>query len=158
MDDFIEPTNDLEHALAAVGLPGEDEDGAKRRRVLVRLAAGTATVLLKEPWTEEGVPDAAAQPMYVSDEGNLEQAMLAVFTNAERALAFERQYGGFEHPCTVPGPWVIGSVIANAGIMINPNQPLGFRIVAGLVETLRKDVANAMERARERARNEGAPS
>ncbi|MGH8161872.1 MAG: SseB family protein [Gammaproteobacteria bacterium] len=154
MDDFSEPTNDLEHAIAAMGdAPEADPKAEARRAVLVALALNQVTVLTKEPWDGETPTGTSAMDlMYVSDGKNLEQPMLALFTNTERAVHFEQTNDAFHNPCTVAGPWALGNVVEGAGIMINPNQNLGFRIVPELAKILQRDVATAIERARERER------
>jgi hypothetical protein len=152
VDDFSEPTNDLERAISEIGAsPEDDPDSEKRRQVLAALALNPVTVLTKDPWDGQEAPN-AVEPMYVSDGPNLEQPMLALFTNAERAVNFAQNHNGFQNPSTVAGPWAIGNVAEGAGIMINANQALGFRIVPELAKILQTDVAAAIERARERER------
>lgn len=150
------PENEIESAIAAIGnSETDDPDGSKRRAVLAQLAMNPVIVLLREPWEGADVPDQNAELMYVSDGDNTDQPMLALFTSAERALQFDREHGGFKNPCTVPGPWAIGNVADKAGVMVNPNQSLAFRIIPELVTVLQDDITTAIKRARERAGSEG---
>ncbi|MDN5864688.1 MAG: hypothetical protein L0I62_05665 [Gammaproteobacteria bacterium] len=151
----IHPENDIERALADIGASeADDPDGSKRRAVLTQLALNQVALLFREPWEGSALPDNSAEPMYVSDGENSEQPMLALFTSAERAVDFEREHDGFENPTVVPGPWAIGSLVQGAGVRVNPNQTLGFRIVPELARLLRDNIAEAAERAQERARTE----
>lgn len=153
MAEFKEPDNDIERAIAAAGTREEDDpDGSKRRKVLAALAMNPVVILLQNPLEGEELPKSAEQAMFVSDGKNTEQPMLATFTSAERALDFVRVHGGFENPCSVPGPWAIANLADTIGMRINPNQELGFRIMPDLAKQLKADIAEAMDRARERTR------
>lgn len=153
-NDFATPKNELERAIAAVAEAGEDPDYSARRAVIARLATCPVTVMLAEPWDGTSAPESGPRPMLVSDGPNREQPMLAVFTQQERARDFQARHGGAEHPSEVPGPWAILATPEKAGIMINPNQELGFRMGPELLDVLRTDVAQAIEKARERSEQE----
>lgn len=150
MDDFETARNELEQAIAATEGVDDGPEYPSRRAVLIALATNDVTLVLSEPWDGTSPPDRAPPGMLVSDGPDRTQAMLAVFTSAERAHDFQSGLGVTEHPTTVPGPWAILATPQKAGIMINPNQPLGFRIAPASVATLRGDVATAIERARAR--------
>lgn len=150
MADFEQAQNELERAIAATAAADDAPEYPSRRAVLIALATNDVTVLLAEPWDGSATPAAKPQSMLVSDGADREQPMLAIFTSSERARAFQVRFGGGEHPCDVPGPWAVLATPQDAGIMINPNQPLGFRIAPATVKTLRNDVATAIERARRR--------
>lgn len=146
-----QPFNELEQAIAAVADAGEDADGSARSTVLSRLAAGSVTVLMSEAPAEDGAPAPNARTMLVSDGPNREQPMLAVFSRRDRAQEFQQsQNGGMEHPAEVPGVWAVLATPENAGIVINPNQGLGFRIPPQVATILREDVDKAVADARTR--------
>ena len=50
----------------------------------------------------------------------------------------------FEHVVEVSGSWSLLGVHEGMGVMINPNQPSGFRIGPELAAHLRRDVEEAM--------------
>lgn len=155
-DDFEEPQGEIEQAIAALAAAPEDPDYSARRAVIASLATCPVILMLAEPWDGTSRPEAGPRPMLVSDGPNKEQPMLAVFTRLERARDFQSNHGGAEYPSEVPGPWAILATPEKAGIMINPNQPLGFRASPEVIEVLRSDVSDAIERARARAQQEGS--
>lgn len=151
MSDFDEPQNELERAIAESAVADDDPEFTARRGVIVALATNTVTVMLAEPWDGTASPETGPRPMFVSDGPDRNQPMLAVFTSTERARDFQSSHGGAEHPSDVPAAWAILAAPEGTGIMINPNQALGFRVAPDTVTVLRRDVAAAIERARAKA-------
>lgn len=151
MDTFEQPQNDLESAIAAAA---DDVDGSARREVIRTLSKATVAVLLDAPLTQGDMSEPVAHPMYVSDGANQEQAMLAVFSSNERAVRFHEEHGGFNHPAEVFATRAILATTPDAGIFINPNQPLGFRILPALAAALKSKVLQAMELASVRTQSD----
>lgn len=148
MNSFDEPQNELERAIAASAEAGEDPDFSAQRGVIIALATNSVVVMLAEPWNGTAAPEQAPRPMLVSDGPDRNQPMLAIFTSAERARDFQARYGGAEHATEVPAPWAILATPEGSGIAVNPNQELSFRVSPQTVTTLRRDVTEAIERAR----------
>lgn len=151
MNEFEEPVNELERAISAAASADDAPEYPSRRQVLVALATNPITVMLAEPWDGTTTPENDPQPMLVSDGPNREQPMLAIFSSLERARDFQSRHGGAEYPSEVPAPVAILATPEGAGIMINPNQPLGFRLAPETAALLRRDVAAAIERAQAKA-------
>lgn len=157
MQDFSQPTNELERALARVRDAGDDLDGSARQETLRQLALNSVVVLIDQLITPESPPDLGGRPMFVSNGEDREQAMLAIFSTTERAQAYletlspEIPYYPFE----VPGPRALLAVADDTGIRVNPNQELGFVILPDLAKLLKQDVQAAMERTQQRQREQG---
>lgn len=152
MTDFEQAQNELERCIAALPPDRDAADYDARRKVIVALATEEVTVVLAEPWDGESAPETGPRPMLVSDGPDTEQPMLAVFSRAERAREFEREHGGGGHPSAVPGPWAILAARAGAGIIINPNQALGFRVAPSVVAKLGEELGPLIERLNQRGR------
>lgn len=148
MSEFDEPRNELEKLIAAAAGAGDAPEFPSRRAVIVGLATQPVTVMLAEPWDGTAAPETGPRAMLVSDGPDRDQAMLAVFTDIARAQDFQANHGGAEYPSVVPGPWAILATPEGAGIIVNPNQPLAFRVAPETIKVLRGDVAAAIEKAR----------
>lgn len=149
MSDFDTPQNDIERAIQATIAAGEDLDASARRAALVAIAGNNVTIILP-PRLEDGSPPENAEPLFVSDGPDQTQAMLATFTNRERAQAFIDEFKA-DAPCEIheiAGAQLVLGTPEEAGIMINPNQPLGFRIGRDLVVAMRGDVEASIEHLR----------
>ena len=145
---------DLVAALAAIE---QDDTVANRSAVLVALATSPVTVILDQPWDGASLPDPDTRFLLVSDGKNTEQAMLAIFSNHDRAQRFSHDVdlgNEFEHLVEVSGSWSLLGVTEGTGVMIDPNQPTAFRITPELAAQLRNDVREAMDRVL--ARQDGA--
>lgn len=149
MNDFETPQNELEHAIAAVAAADEDPDGNARRAVFLALVTNQVTVMLPD-LTADGTPPENPQPLFVSDGPNLEQPMLAAFSSPERARDFQAKNGGEALTVEISGTQLILGTPAGSGIMLNPNQALGFRILPELAKVIREDVMASAEDLRAR--------
>ena len=132
--------NGLEKAMQEFAAAGDDLDGHARSTVLAQLAKSNVTVLLSEPPTETGMLAPSSKPMIVSDGPDRNQPMLAIFSRREQALEFRQDHGRTDTPMAVPGIWAVLATPAGAGIVINPNHSLSFRIPPQAVDVLREDV------------------
>lgn len=143
---------DLERAIADFADAGDDHEGQARRNVLAQLSASRVFTLFAEPVPKEAPPGSRIQLQMVSDGPDTGQPMVAVFTSSQRAEDFMQQQGMQRHRDEVPGLWAILATAPSAGLLINPNQPLSFRIAPELARFLREDAASA---AAERAEQSG---
>lgn len=140
------PVRELTDALATVQ---EEDTPLNRASVLVALATSTVTVMLDKPWDGKSLPDMDTELLMVSDGDNKAQPMLAMFTDKATAQRFhdDMNLGNeFEHVVEVSGSWSLLGVHEGMGVMINPNQPSGFRIGPDLAAHLRRDVEEAMSK------------
>ncbi|MGH8225242.1 MAG: SseB family protein [Gammaproteobacteria bacterium] len=154
MDDFETPQNELERAIAAVVAVGDDDpEGNARRAVFVALATHTVSVLMPELGDDDSPPE-NPQPLFVSDGPNVEQPMLAAFTRSERAQDFQTQQGAKALAVEINGTQLILGTPEDVGILLNPNQALGFRILPELTKAIRDDVLESAENVRARDRND----
>lgn len=118
----------------ALGKCGDDVDS--KRAVLDALMRSRVVIMLDRPWDGHTIPNSDMQMLFVTDGLDKEQAMLAIFTNGDRAKEFLPAAGPHEYPVDVEAPWAILGIPAGVGIMINPNQIPNFRItpeVAGIL-------------------------
>lgn len=134
---------DLENAIAAYAAAGDDHDGQARRNVFAHLVTARVTTLFAEPVPEEPRQGSRIQICVVSDGPDTGQPMVAVFTSRERAEDFVSQHEGERYPGEVSGLWAILATAPGAGLLINPNQPAGFRIAPELAKLLREDIRQA---------------
>lgn len=150
MSDFDTPANELETAIEGVSrAPDGDPEGSARREVLGAFAMATLTVVLRPNPGEPGNGNRDLFPVHVSDGPDTEQPMLAVFSNQERARDFLESESMQEVAAgcelrEVAGPQAVLAAVRGAGLIVNPNQPLGFRMRPELVDALRDDVASAV--------------
>ncbi len=85
-------------------------------------------LLLNKAWDGRSVPEQNTSMLLVSDGANRAQAMLAVFSDEQKALAFRDHAEGFSHVVKVPGPVAFLGVAADQGMIVNPNFSNTFRI------------------------------
>lgn len=147
MEDQATPANDLERALFRVQAEGDEASWDSKGEVLRQLALNPVYVIVDQ--SLDGTPDADIKgtPAFVSNGEDLEQAMLAIFSSAEKAQAYlaQEQMEG-RHPLEVPGPRALLAVPDGIGIRVNPNLEPGFVILPTLAERLRDDVKQALNR------------
>ena len=102
-------------------------------------------VKLDQHWDGKSFPRSDMRFMLVSDGGNADRPMVAVFTSAEYSNVYGQEATPFTHAVEVDSAWVCLGVPENGGIMINPNSAPNFRIgpevATVLRETAAKDVA-----------------
>lgn len=143
--------NLLEEAL---GKCGDDVDS--KRAVLDALMRSRVTVLLDRPWDGRTLPSTEMQMLFVTDGGNTEQPMLALFSSDSRAGEFIPDAGVHRHPVSVDAAWALLGVPAGAGIMLNPNQIPNFRIGVEVVNVLREAAQKQLDqRIHKAAQNRG---
>lgn len=150
------PVRDLAEALDIVQ---KDDTAPNRASVLVALATSTVTVILDKPWDGQSLPDIDTEFLLVSDGDDKTQPMLAIFKDKEAAQRFQDEANmgdEFAHLAEVSGSWSLLGVHEGMGVMINPNQPSGFRIGPELAAHLRRDVEEAMAKVSARF-GENAP-
>lgn len=139
--------NILEKALEE----GSNELESKRT-ILDALVKSRITVMLDHPWDGKTLPRTSMQMLFVTDGTNTEQAMLAVFTNEERANEFIPSAGPHKFPVTVDALWALLGVPQGAGVMINPNQVPNFRISVEVATILREAAQQALDKRIESAK------
>ncbi len=140
------PLRDLTEALAAFL---EEDTTTNRAAIIVSLTISTVTVILDKPWDGKSMPDPETRFLLVSDGDNAQQPMMAIFSDRTKAQRFREGIdlgNEFEHIVEVSGSWSLLGVEPGMGVMIDPNQPTGFRIGPDLATQLRNDVTEAMER------------
>ncbi len=152
------PVTDLERAIAEFADAGDDHEGWARRNVLAHLSASRVFALFVEPMPKEAPPGSRIQLQMVSDGPDTGQPMVAVFTASERAEDFMQQHDMQRHYDEVPGLWAILATAPAAGLLINPNQSLSFRIAPELARFLREDAASAAAEHTESSGNGGSDS
>lgn len=138
--------SDLAAALTTIK---EDDTIANRSAVLVALATSSVTVILDQPWDGASLPKPDTRFLLVSDGNDIEQPMLAIFSDQDCAQRFRQEANlgnEFEHLVEVSGSWSLLGVTEGMGVMIDPNQSTAFRITPELAAQLRSDVEEAMER------------
>ncbi len=138
----------------------EEDTLTSRAAVIVSLTISTVTVILDKPWDGKSLPEPDTRFLLVSDGDNVEQPMLALFSDRAKAEDFRKGIdigSQFEHIVEVSGSWSLLGVEDGMGVMIDPNQSTGFRIAPELAATLRNDVAEAMERVTTRHNQGNAP-
>jgi hypothetical protein len=131
----------LETALGQVG-----EETESRGAALIAFVKARVWVLSDRDPGADPESLKSAQLSLVSDGPNQKQAMLAVFSSAERAERFLKDHGGAPHVIPVEGPFAVLAVPAEAGILINPNQTPSFRIGPEAVIYLKDEMARARDR------------
>ncbi|GEM_PF-1744003 len=153
---FETPTTPLEERISAVDQAPEG-DAEVRRDVLKALIDSRVTVLLDRPWDGVSPPNESTRLQWVSDGPDRSQPMLAVFSSETRARDFATTHGGFEHAVEVDSGWALLGVAAGHGVIINPNQPLGFRIDPEVARTLRRAVEEALAHYEARSSDPAGP-
>jgi hypothetical protein len=138
------PSTPLEEGIETAARAPND-DVASRRAVLTHLIGSRIAVLLDHPWDGVSPPDKTTRLQLISDGPNLKQSMLAVFSTVERAQQFTTTHGGFEYAVEVDAGWALLGVAEGQGLIINPNQPLGFRVNPEIARTLRTATEDALE-------------
>ncbi|HEY4128925.1 MAG TPA: SseB family protein [Gammaproteobacteria bacterium] len=126
-----------------------------RKAVLENFLSSRVWVLLDQPWDGRSLPSVEMKLLFVSDGENLEQAMLAVFTDRARAEAAAPAMGEFRHAVEADSQWTLLAVPKAAGVRINPNSEPSFRILPELTIELRKMVEVRL--ARSQANNPSSP-
>jgi hypothetical protein len=158
MSDFDTPQNEIERAIHATPEDAsKDPEGEARRATLIALANNNVAVILP-PRREDGSPPADAVPLFVSDGPDREQAMLAAFTRRERAEAFRDAVGETDGSCEIQeitGTQLVLGTPEEAGIMINPNQSLLFRISREMSNVMRGEAEASFEHLRARRAPDG---
>lgn len=106
------------------------------------LARSRVHVITDRPWNGRAVPEKDMRLMLVSDGENVQQAMLAVFTDATHASECLDSLAGIQHAFThkveVDMAWALLGVPENSGIMVNPNSGRAFRIAPDICKQLRR--------------------
>lgn len=106
---------------------------------IASLAVAKIFVLLDHPWDGISVPSQGTKLMHVSDDKNMEQPMLAVFTRTAKAEIFSAApANSFKYPVLVDAAWAFLGLAESAGIWVNPNAPDGsFRVSPAVARVLR---------------------
>jgi hypothetical protein len=139
------PGSKLDEALS---IPGQNDEQSIRK-TLRAFVQSKVFVKLDQPWDGKTMPSADMHLLLVTDGGNKEQPMLAVFSSASHSAVYkEEEMGPFKYTVEVDSAWACLGVPENAGIMINPNTT-NFRIspeVARILrETAKQDLDNKIK-------------
>ena len=135
--------SNLTAVLDAVG-----DDVESRMRFLQTLATSRIWLLTNLQWDGNGRPPQGMQPAFVSDGPNLQQGMLAAFTDrihAERYAAGAANGSSFVHPLEAGTAWAFLGLPAEMGVMINPNSQKAFRIPPDIAAELRRSLKRAID-------------
>ena len=131
------PVNLLEETLKSA----KDNDEQTIRAVLGAFIKSRVYVKLDQKWDGKTFPRNDMRFMLVSDGGNTERSMVAVFTSPEFSEVYGKDAAPFVHTVEVDSAWICLGVPENSGIMINPNSVPNFRIGPEVASVLR-DAAN----------------
>jgi hypothetical protein len=131
----------LEQAISAA----RGGDVESLRNVLQILVTARIKVLLNKPWDGISQPEPDTRMLFVSDGKNEQQPMLALFTNDAFATEFQAGENPFSHLVEVDARLAIHRVESGAGIIINPNSDLSFRITPELAKTLRTEIDKQLQ-------------
>lgn len=138
---MTETSTDLEQAIFAA----QQGDVEKLRKVLQVLVTARIKVLLNKPWDGTSQPQPDTRMLFVSDGKNQQQAMLALFTGDRFATEFQSGDHPFTHLVEIDARLAIHRVESGAGIMINPNSTVSFRISPELANTLREEIDKQLQ-------------
>ena len=132
---------DLERAI----LSAQQGDIEKLRNVLQVLVTARIKVLLNKSWDGISQPLPDTRMLFVSDGKNEQQPMLALFTSNGYALEFQGGDHPFTHIVEIDARLAIHRVESGAGIMINPNSTVSFRVSPELASTLRGEIDKQLQ-------------
>lgn len=138
---MTETHTELEQAIDAA----RKGDVESLRRVLQILTSARVKVLLNKEWDGVSQPQPDTRMLFVSDGKNEQQPMLAVFTSERFADAFRAGDHPFVHVTEIDARLAIHRTDNGAGIMINPNADLSFRITPQLTTTLRDEIERQLQ-------------
>ena len=137
----MEHQENLPDHTAASRLERMIEDVRERRLepvdFLKALVDDQVYLLLNKPWDGRSVPEENTSMLLVSDGPTRSQAMLAVFSDDQKARAFCAHAEGFSHVVKVPGPVAFLGVAADQGMIVNPNFKNTFRITIAAAAEVR---------------------
>ena len=94
-------------------------------------------LVLNKAWDGRSVPEQNTSMLLVSDGPNHSQAMLAVFSDEQKAREFCEHAEGFSHVVKVPGPVAFLGVAPDQGMIVNPNFRNTFRITIAAAAEVR---------------------
>lgn len=138
---MADTSTDLERAI----LSAQQGDIEKLRNVLQVLVTARIKVLLNKPWDGISQPLPDTRMLFVSDGKNEQQPMLALFTSNGYALEFQGGSHPFTHLVEIDARLAIHRVESGAGIMINPNSTVSFRVSPELASTLRGEIDKQLQ-------------
>ncbi|MGH8280147.1 MAG: SseB family protein [Gammaproteobacteria bacterium] len=107
------------------------------RNILEMLFNARVYVVLDRPWSGGGMPNKEIQVMMVSDGGNREQPMLALFTSPDKPESIARGDSLFQYTAEVEARWALLKTDQQTGIVINPTTIPTFRILPEMACKLR---------------------
>lgn len=115
----------------------DHSDSESLRKVLLQFVTSRVIVLMDKSWDGNGQPQDGTRMMFVSDGTNTEQPMLAAFTGNEYTDKFIAADNPFRHVVEVDARFAILGLSAGAGIIINPNAEISFRIDPAIGKIMR---------------------
>lgn len=134
MAEAPEARNELEQRLIALY-----NEEIQTIEFLQSLVNAEVFVLCDNPVDDGDTDPSQTHMVFVTDPENKDQTMLAVFTDRDRALAFE-QAPGYEHPSKVDLKWVTFCAKHEFGAMLNPNSGMAYRIPPEAVSLLQEAI------------------
>ncbi len=130
------PIQTLDAALGAV-----NETPESRINFMKTLASSAVKILADKPWDKRSPPDSNMHMLFVSDGDNLQQPMLAVFTDQEIATSYLGDsptiHHAYQHIIEAQMGWALLGIPPHTGIMVNPNSGLSFRISPEMTSKMR---------------------
>lgn len=148
-----ESNDALEAALGRLYANRDNVDPEVPRDVLKILATSRIFVILDTAPPADPEEEFDAMPLHVSDGPDMNQPMLALFSQRSHAEYFLGQHepDNWKYIYEVFAPQALLNAAQGAGIIVNPNHELGFRVGPDLTAALCLDIKSAIETARNTA-------
>jgi SseB protein N-terminal domain len=125
------------------------KDSESLRKVLLQFVSSRVMVMMDKVWDGVSYPEDGTRMMFVSDGPDSKQPMLAVFTNAGFTQKFVSDNNPFCHVVEVDARFAIVGLSAGAGIIINPNADLSFRIDPSIANILRDSALEQLSKLKQ---------
>ena len=127
----FEPSNELERDLRRC-----QEGQIDFALLLQRLLASQLFVLLDYEIPEEN-PRLTAPPLMLRSQAGY--AVFALFTSPDRAASFVQQFPTYSYGLLVEARWLLSTLSAAAGLIVNPGSSGGFEMPPEGFAKLKRD-------------------
>ncbi len=113
--------------------------------LFAELLRANVYVLLDREWNKKEPASPETRLLFVSDGENYEQAMLALFSNEQKARDYSKQAAEFEHALEVEAVWAFRGIQSGCGAIVNPNSEANFRVSPEAANAMREQISLAMQ-------------
>lgn len=110
----------------------------KPSRLFDLLCASQVFVMLNQPLGAGGAWVEGTELLVL--EGPERAPVIAVFTAPERAVMWRGIATGFDHGLLVDFRWVLGGIVNDVGIALNPGSEVGLEMSADMVKKLQASI------------------